>query len=49
MTDQELRQSQWDAAQRYISGTRDHFLVVDWKSVWYYSNLFSPTKKEATK
>ena len=46
MTDQELNQLQWDAAQRYVSGVRDHFLVVDWKSVWYYASLFEEKKAQ---
>jgi hypothetical protein len=47
MNDQELREAQYDAALCYVQGTRDHFLVVDWKSVWYYASLFA--KKETDK
>jgi hypothetical protein len=51
MTDQELRQLQWDAAQRYISGQRDHYLTVDWKSVRFWANWIAEgtRAKEETK
>lgn len=46
MSNEELRELQYNAALRYIQGVRDHMLSVDWKSVRYNAQRL---KKEAGK
>ena len=46
MNNEELRELQYNAALRYTQGLRDHYLTVDWKSVWYYANLFNKEGKQ---
>lgn len=41
MLDQELTDMQYQAAIRYVQGIRDHYLVVDWRSIRFYASLFT--------
>lgn len=44
MSEQELRDMQYQAALRYVQGFRNLNLVMDWTSVRFYARLFTEAK-----